>query len=560
MTSSLSLSSQELYAEIKRWNLITPIPEAFDRAGRSEPKIREEMSPRWQVEGEIDGEQIQCRPKKSGLLHYFSVRSPIEQDLGVVYEKMLQTLKRCPQNELYHALGENDRWMRNLHKLDVNVTSHTDQYLESAGIRKKMARKVAELEPVRGRVIERSKELTKYIRKLIHHSHEVHHPYVEQQETVHSVAKPAAKEKPSKTARETSKETKRPRRTTKKIPLNAAQAPTANAAVDNDTLSMQIFSLPQASDLRPLLVSTINKANKSITLFMYSLTDPRLQEALEAKAKSGVKVTLLHDKDAFKYAHGPIDPAITMKKIDCQGLMHLKVLAIDEEEVVFGSANFTTESVTKDRNLVTTLKSKEFAQYVNKKADMILHPEKYPHESASSCQKFVLDGGRTLDFSFLPFDKDVEKKLANLIDSAKTSIEAAIFTFTHKDIAQKLIDKHKAGVKIKIVIDGKQANGAGKAICQELRDAGIDVIIAVPNAFQLIHHKYVRIDRKVVAHGSANWTEAAFRKNWDCLGRFENLTEQDHKILDDMWGIFVAAVEKQVADKKTKTEAKATEN
>ena len=149
---------------------------------------------------------------------------------------------------------------------------------------------------------------------------------------------------------------------------------------------------------------------------------------------------------------------------------------------------------------------------------------------------------------FSPDDKPT-LKLIDLIKSARISINAAVYMFSDKTIAEELIAAHKRGVKVKILVDRISASDYGKA--KLLHDNGIPVSVfyieekkareekAVveekiyekpkvsgkhehhehkedPKFFNnsaLMHNKFMVIDHKLLWTGSFNWSVAANKRN-----------------------------------------------
>ena len=97
------------------------------------------------------------------------------------------------------------------------------------------------------------------------------------------------------------------------------------------------------------------------------------------------------------------------------------------------------------------------------------------------------------------------------IDSAKSSIDIAMYYFTSRPLAQALIDVKKRNVKVRVFLDGNQRTEKfSKA--NYLTNNGISVKIN-SNAAGLMHNKFCVIDNKIVITGSYNWTAAADLQN-----------------------------------------------
>lgn len=80
---------------------------------------------------------------------------------------------------------------------------------------------------------------------------------------------------------------------------------------------------------------------------------------------------------------------------------------------------------------------------------------------------------------FSPYDKPTDH-LLQLIDSAKSSIDAAIYMITDKEIAFALIDAHDRGVAVRVATDPISLGKYGKA--DLLAENGVPVFVLDPRA------------------------------------------------------------------------------
>jgi hypothetical protein len=138
------------------------------------------------------------------------------------------------------------------------------------------------------------------------------------------------------------------------------------------------------------------------------------------------------------------------------------------------------------------------------------------------------DTCRRCSIVYIP-SRDYFSTLTAKIDSAHFSVVAAVYLFSlYSDrseaqttkLAERLAAARKRGVAVRVVLDKwepSQADGAGdvnannRVAYEYLRAHDVDVLFAdVPAA---MHAKAVIIDSETVILGSANWSEAAFRKN-----------------------------------------------
>jgi phosphatidylserine/phosphatidylglycerophosphate/cardiolipin synthase-like enzyme len=120
--------------------------------------------------------------------------------------------------------------------------------------------------------------------------------------------------------------------------------------------------------------------------------------------------------------------------------------------------------------------------------------------------------------------KDAQKKVVELIKSAKDRVDIAMYSFTNRSIADAIKIAAKKGVKVTIVVD-KEANvnskysQAGKLATLK----GVDVYAAKGKKsksgkyFGKMHLKLAVIDSKTTILGSANWSKSAFESSYELL-------------------------------------------
>lgn len=264
----------------------------------------------------------------------------------------------------------------------------------------------------------------------------------------------------------------------------------------------------------------IMEAQRSIVLFMYSLSDDKILHALNKKAKEGIEITVIHDPKTG-------DKKRLSKKInniprEMPGLMHRKILVVDEERVWLGSANFTSESLKVHDNLVTALICPALAETLI---------EEKPG-------RHYIIGGQRVDLWRTPEEGEESlQRLIELIDGARSTIRVAMFTWTHHALTQAVIRAHKRGVKVEIALDQVQAQGSGSKAYAALKRAKIPLFLSSGNKF--LHHKFAWIDGEILVNGSANWTHSAFTRNADCFLILYELNEKQCALLHKVWQILM---------------------
>jgi phosphatidylserine/phosphatidylglycerophosphate/cardiolipin synthase-like enzyme len=254
---------------------------------------------------------------------------------------------------------------------------------------------------------------------------------------------------------------------------------------------------------------------------MFGLSDPAILTALSEKIKENIPTSVYYDSTGSPNVRTVLSGA-SIHPIHQSGLMHQKILILDDEMVFLGSANFTTHSLRMHDNLVVGLVSQKIARFLKETA---------PH-SSGYLRSMV--SGQDVELWLLPDPKghalaDLRKK----IRAASRTLRVALFTLTHKGLTEELIHAKKRGVDVTVAIDMHSALGASLLAIEELKAAGVRVLYS--QGVQLLHHKFVYIDEQTLVTGSANWTKAAFAKNSDCILILHNLNGDQKTYMNRLW-------------------------
>lgn len=105
-----------------------------------------------------------------------------------------------------------------------------------------------------------------------------------------------------------------------------------------------------------------------------------------------------------------------------------------------------------------------------------------------------------------------EKRIIKHIDVAKKSIDAQIFSFTSRNIANALMRAYDRGVRIRILYDASNFDRKVYSLSKNLIRHGIGCHIDDSN-IRIAHNKVLIIDGEWVVMGSYNFTYAAEHRN-----------------------------------------------
>lgn len=112
-------------------------------------------------------------------------------------------------------------------------------------------------------------------------------------------------------------------------------------------------------------------------------------------------------------------------------------------------------------------------------------------------------------FYFSP-KQDVTKAFLSFVGKAKREVLIADYSFNLKPLVDLLIQKHKSGVDVRLVLDRSQSKGSTEEPeLALLRQAGIPMMVGTSSDHHIMHDKYAVVDGKWVEHGSWNMTRVA---------------------------------------------------
>lgn len=294
---------------------------------------------------------------------------------------------------------------------------------------------------------------------------------------------------------------------------------------------IELYANQINDDLSGTFSAAIDEAKQSVLFIIYSLTDDKIIECLRNQSTNGVNVKVICDAKASQRVYTKLGDKVDLTRRFGPGLMHQKILVIDEEKVWLGSANMTPDSLHMHGNLVTALHSSSLANKIHRKAETL----KEEGTGLPSPHEDFMIGGQKIEMWFLPDNKQAVQRLKTLIQNAKKTIRVAMFAWTRHDLAKSVIDAANKGVNTEVVIDQNFGKGASAKIVKYLKDNKINV--ALSTGAPLLHHKFLYIDGETLVHGSANWTKAAFTQNDDCFIVMHDLTTQQHEQMENLWKV-----------------------
>jgi phosphatidylserine/phosphatidylglycerophosphate/cardiolipin synthase-like enzyme len=298
-------------------------------------------------------------------------------------------------------------------------------------------------------------------------------------------------------------------------------------SLPEQAVPIRLYSNQAHDDLKRTYTQAILGAKECIYLSIYSLTDDGIISALKQRAEDGVKVLIVADAVATQDAQSKLGDKVELVQRRQKGLMHNKLLAIDHEMSWIGSANLTRDSLTLHANIVIGIASPSIAKAIEDKTiSLATKGRKIEPLMISTPQQ-------SLELCFLQDDPKALHKVLTQLRGAQKSIKVAMFTFTHPALIDALIEAHKRGIDVDVVIDNDSARKTSSLAYK--RFVHEKVPVAISRRAGLLHEKMAIIDDKTLIMGSANWTRAAFTQNSENIVILQDLTPEQQSKLATFW-------------------------
>jgi len=354
----------------------------------------------------------------------------------------------------------------------------------------------------------------------------------------------------------------------------------------------------RGDDLEQAVVDAIAGARSSISLAVQELTLPPIAQALVERHRAGVQVRVVlensystpwsyqhpselsdHERHRWQRLHDLADAdqdgtvtqaerrsgdAVALLLADGvplvddtadgtagSGLMHHKFLVVDGQEVVTGSANFTSSGVHGDAGAPWSRGNTNHLVRIHSPALAGLFEEEFarlwgdgPHGLADS--RFGLskssgasiglqEGDAHLEVLFAPHSRQDHNNglqfIERVLATAKEEVDMALFVFSDQGIADRLKTLAQDGVRVRLLVDP----GFATRSYSELLDlAGVTrpdhrcrveegnkpwpeglAEVGVPQLERgdKLHHKFAVVEGTTVITGSFNWSASAAHQN-----------------------------------------------
>lgn len=299
--------------------------------------------------------------------------------------------------------------------------------------------------------------------------------------------------------------------------LDPLPSPTASGYTSPDQIFSIYFTAPANDDFRggpdQFLVEALDQARTGIDAALYDLNLWSVRNALIRAHERGVTVRMVMEADSQDRGEVQelIGAGIPVVFDQTDSLMHNKFFVIDGSEVWTGSMNMTINGAYRHLNNLVRVRSALLADNYSMEFEEMYLDEFFGEISLENTPHpdLTIDGIR-IETYFSPDDSPAAI-IMRLILEAEESIDFLYYAFTSDGIADALLFQATQGVQVRGVLDAYQESAGLGGEFQRLNDYGLDVYLDVHP--EMLHHKVIIIDSKIVITGSYNLTRSAEVRN-----------------------------------------------
>lgn len=135
-------------------------------------------------------------------------------------------------------------------------------------------------------------------------------------------------------------------------------------------------------------------------------------------------------------------------------------------------------------------------------------------------------------------DGSIERLLLETMAVSRASISLAAYRLTNLRLAQGLVDAHRRGLDVRIVLDAVKYE-ANLALAELFQEHGVPhrPIAGRQGPPTKMHHKFAIFDDRMVTTGSYNWTDESEEQNFEDLVilRDEALVARYRGAFEQLW-------------------------
>ncbi len=295
--------------------------------------------------------------------------------------------------------------------------------------------------------------------------------------------------------------------------------------------------LSARSPVTARLVALIDGATATLDIANYTWSVRPIEEAVLRAKTRGVAVRVamdagqaMGDTVATRLAAAGVEVRFVPGGGTPAGLQHAKFMLVDELTLATGSNNWSSTGTSINEESTIVIKSVD--------GDPLLGGFACHFEAIWAKNPGGAGACSTPEAKFAPSSEPIKMLKEELARGTKT-IDVLMHHLVFEDLVKELAKAAERGVKVRVIVNAADRAEHTGAAWTRLFAAGGTIRYKQTNAelFQLMHHKLVIVDDRVVVNGSGNWSGSAFFKNYENFVRYRDprIARPYRELYDRLW-------------------------
>ncbi len=295
--------------------------------------------------------------------------------------------------------------------------------------------------------------------------------------------------------------------------------------------------LQSRSPMVAKLIGLIDGAQQTIDIANYTFSVRAIEEAILRAKMRGVTIRVAMDKGqemgdtvAARLLAAGVDVRFVAGGGNPAGLQHAKFMMVDKLQLITGSNNWSSTGTSINEESATAILSVEDDPLIHGFACHFTAIWDRKPNDAGACSN--------TEVAFSPSSKPIAM-IKEEITRAQKSIDVLMHHLVFDDLVTELAKAAERGVRVRVIVNAADRAEPTGAKWNRLFAAGGQIRFKQTNAeaFQLMHHKLMVADDKVVVNGSGNWSGSAFFKNFENYVRYRDtrVSRPYSELFDRLW-------------------------
>ncbi len=272
------------------------------------------------------------------------------------------------------------------------------------------------------------------------------------------------------------------------------------------------------------IVGLIDGAQSSVDIANFTFSVKTIEEAIKRAKMRGVTIRVAMDKGqetadtvASRLSAAGIDVRFVAGVSTSMpvGLQHAKFMIVDKLSLLTGSNNWSSTGTSINEESAIAIKSKD--------GDPLLDGFQCHFEAIWNKDTSAAGACSNAEVAFAPSSKPIAL-IKEEIGRAQKTIDVLMHHFVFDDLVTELAKAQERGVQVRVIVNVADRMEVTGNKWNRLLAAGGKLRFKQDNdsIYQLMHHKLMVVDDRVVVNGSGNWSGSAFFKNFENYVRYRD--------------------------------------